>query len=133
VATDLATTASVGAGWARPRERRRSERLDTRLRIDYCRLAHCDGAATLRRSRRALATNVSATGLVLTDAGELEVGHLLHIAMRLPDVPGNAITCDARVVRISGAPETSAACRILQISHWDSQRLAEFVARCARA
>lgn len=113
-------------------ERRRADRLPTRLRVDYCELAPTEEGVAVGGARRAIATDISAEGLALGGAVDLEVGSIIHLTLRLPDVPGNTVACDAKVVRLASDAQ-GVGCRFLRIQQWDSRRLAHFVERCTQA
>jgi c-di-GMP-binding flagellar brake protein YcgR len=111
----------------RPRDRRRVRRLKTRVRVDYCPLV--GGAAGVRvgHLQRGVATDISEAGILLSDVRYLPLGATLHLLLRLPDLPGNAITCYAKVVRAQHEGAGGYGLRFLALQQFDARRLRRYV------
>jgi hypothetical protein len=74
--------------------------------------------------QRGIAVDISQTGLLITDIGYLRVGAVLHLFLRLPDVPGNPIVCYARVVRRASH---GYGIRFIRLRQTDHHRLGRYV------
>lgn len=108
-------------------KRREAERLQTRLRADYCPLVAHGGGLRVGGLQRGVATNLSESGLFIADVGYLKVGALVHLFLRLPDIPANPIVCYARVVRRGLGREQGYGLRFLRLPERDAARIRCFV------
>lgn len=107
-------------------DRRRSPRLLSCLRVDYCPLIRPDGEVSMGSLQRGIAANLGNEGLLMRSRAELPNGALLHLFLRLPDVPGNPIACYARVVRRGTDPGTYGL-RIERVRQQDRRRLERYI------
>jgi hypothetical protein len=107
-------------------DRRGNCRLATRLRVDFCPLVMTTSGDGLRIGgmQRGIAVNISQAGLFVTDVGYVQVGAVLHLFLRLPDIPANPVVCYAKVVRRE--PE-GYGIRFLRVKQTDLRRLARYV------
>ncbi len=108
-------------------ERRRSRRLRTRLRAYYCPLFHGVELVQVRGARQAVVTDVSARGVFLAGAPELRVGTLLHLFLRLPDLPATEVSCLGRVARRHESLAGGAGVQLLRVRTCDAARLHRFL------
>lgn len=107
-----------------PGERRKAHRLFTWLRVDFCPLVNRTGGLSIGSLQRGIALNISQGGLYVTDVGYLQVGALLHLFLRLPDVPANPVVCYARVVRHD---YHGYGIRLMRVRETDNRRLERYV------
>jgi hypothetical protein len=105
-------------------DRRRACRLQARVRVDFCPLVTRENGLRIGGMQRGVAANISQTGLLVTDVGYLRVGAVLHLFLRLPDVPANPIVCYARVVR---RDNQGYGIRFIRLRQTDHHRLGRFV------
>jgi hypothetical protein len=108
-------------------DRRRSRRLRTWLRVDYCPLVVCPSGMKVGGPQRAVARNLSADGLLLTEVGYLPIGTVIHLFLRLPDVPGNPVRCYGRVVRVQADEGVGYGVRLIRLRSEDAARLDRYV------
>ena len=109
-------------------ERRRAHRLRTWLRVDYCPLVILKaGGLKMGGPQRAVARDLSPTGIFLTEVGYLPVDTVIHLFLRLPDVPGNPVGCYGRVVRTGAEGGTGYGVRFLRLCAEDARRLERYV------
>ena len=102
-----------------PFERRQTARLRTRLPVDYCPLVTQEAGLRVGGMQRGVVVDLSQGGVLVTDVGYLKVGALVHLFLRLPDLPG-PIACYARVVRRERA---GYGIRFVQLRPSDRQRV----------
>lgn len=108
-------------------DRRRARRLQTRLRVDYCPMLLREDGVRAAGFRRAIADDLSATGTFLGDTSYLQVGSIVQLLLRLPDVAANPINCFARVVRKDLVGRQGYGLRFLRLRGADARRLEGFV------
>jgi len=67
-----------------PPEKRRSQRRETRLRVDFCPLVPVGQGLIIGGPHRGIAINISTAGLFISDGGLLLMGTTIHLFLRLP-------------------------------------------------
>ena len=109
-------------------DQRAHPRLATRMRVDFVALeADADGV-DLTSPKFGVARDISERGLLLGRTGFLPVGSLLHLFLRLPDLPANPIGVYARVLRCHVDDDgVGYGLRFLRCRERDRRRLRRYV------
>ena len=111
---------------SRAGDRRRARRLRTWLRVDYCPLVRDSRGLKVGTPQRAIASDLSASGLFITEASYLPVGAVVHLFIRLPDVAANPIVCFGKVVRATRGGGGGFGVRFMRLRTEDARRLESY-------
>ena len=110
-----------------PPEKRRSQRRETRLRVDFCPLVPVGQGLIIGGPHRGIAINISTAGLFISDGGLLLMGTTIHLFLRLPDIPANPVACHGKVVRRGTKDQPGYGIRYVLLRDNDACRLEHYV------
>jgi len=92
--------------------------------VDFCPLVTRTEGLRIGGMQRGIATDISQSGLFVSDVGYLQMGATLHLCLRLPDIAANPVTCYAKVVR---RDRDGYGIRFIRVKETDLRRLNRFV------
>ena len=119
-----------------PREvsnRRAARRHPIQLRVDVLPLLDPAGQLVMGRPRQGISIDLNESGMLCCRVGYLPLGGVVRLFLRLPDLPEQPLTCQARVVRCDLSTTPCYGFKFIDLPPSDVPRLRRYTEGLRRA